>query len=147
MNGFGIRDRKLRIILKRVIFTLKIQYVFQYFFQTRFKLFLFFFFFCIYIFPPKPCDFGTLLVSRITCIFDIYIYIYMKTSKLYLVISYSRFQTRPQKGDAWIIFEIFREERNQSGNEYVPRRGYVKNCTNFYDIYSSNTFSSQIFDK
>lgn len=109
MNGFGIRDRKLRVISKRVIFTLKIQYVFQYFLQTRFKLGFFFSFSFTYMFP---CDFGTLLVSTITCIFDIY------TKNIYVnvILSYSRFR----KSDARIIFEIFR--RNQSGNKYVSNK-------------------------
>lgn len=119
MNGFGIRDRKLRVISKRVIFTLKIQYVFQYFLQTRFKLGFFFSFSFTYIFP---CDFGTLLVSTITCIFDIY------TKNIYVkvILSYSRFK---RKGDTRIIFEIFRR------NQCVPIKIREKNRTNFYDIY------------
>lgn len=128
MNGFGIRDRKLRVISKRVIFTLKIQYVFQYFLQTRFKLGFFFSFSFTYMFP---CDFGTLLVSTITCIFDIY------TKNIYVnvILSYSRFR----KSDARIIFEIFRR------NQCVPIKIREKNRTNFYDLYTfvrySNTFS------
>lgn len=118
MNGFGIRDRKLCVISKRVIFTLKIQYVFQYFLQTRFKLGFFFSFSFTYIFP---CDFGTLLVSTITCIFDIY------TKNIYVnvILSYSRFR----KSDARIIFEIFR--RNQSGNKYVSNKNTWKKSYQF----------------
>lgn len=112
MNGFGIRDRKLRVISKRVIFTLKIQYVFQYFLQTRFKLGFFFSFSFTYMFP---CDFGTLLVSTITCIFDIY------TKNIYVkvILSYSRFQTK-----GWCTNNLWNIQKEPVTNKNTWKKSY-----------------------
>lgn len=74
MNGFGIRSKATYNFEKSNIYfknSIRVPIFFPNSVQTvSFFLFLLY----IYIFPPKPCDFGTLLVSRITCIFDIYIY-------------------------------------------------------------------------